>query len=194
MISNKKIQKLSFAQKLLWVFGLCFFAMPTFANAFNYINGVSEAIIITQDVAMALGLSLFLGGLFKLKKYGEMRTFMSTQMSLSRPLGMLIGGVALLCLPLVTSTLLSAIWGTSSLIAYPVVPNPQAQEIIFGIILTIRLVGVMGVMRGIILLSRAGGEQSQPGSIGKAVLHLVGGLMCLNIMSVWNIFDNLLSF
>ena len=38
---------------------------------------------IMQTLAVLIGLTLFVGGMFQLKRYGEMRTMMSSQMSIS---------------------------------------------------------------------------------------------------------------
>ena len=66
---------------------------------------------IMQTLAILIGLALFVGGMFQLKRYGEMRTMMSSQMSIAGPLMTLIAGVAMLCAPLMIGTALVSFWG-----------------------------------------------------------------------------------
>lgn len=143
--------------------------------------------ILAQDVAIAGGLGLMVGAFFRFKRYGEQRTFMSAQMTLARPLAMLIGGVALLATPVTINTLLLAFWGSSSPLAYPVLSDANSTEAIQVAIALIRFVGLLGAIRGIFLFTKVGGEQGQPGMVGKATLHIVGGLLCLHILNVYDI-------
>lgn len=171
-------------QRILTFFLLFTFASPIFADSYNLMIAVRYTSIILQSIAIALGVSLLLAAFFKFKRYGEMRTFMSQQMSIAKPLGMMIAGVSLLCLPMVINTLRLAIFGVDSPLAYPAISGPESTQMIKPVIGLVRIVGVIGIMRGLTLVSRAGGEQAQPGTLGKAILHLVGGVMCLHITDV----------
>src|SRR3990167_1208310 len=189
---NKKY--ISWHSRMITWIGLFIFASPTFADSYNLMIGVRYTSIILQSVAIGLGVALMLGSLLKFKRYGESRTFMSQQSSIGRPVGMLISAVCLLCFPLVINTLRLSIFGDVSPLAYPAMSSPESNQMIKPVIALIRIVGIIGIMRGIILMSRAGGEQAQPGSIGKAMLHIIGGLMCVQILYVWNIMGFLFSF
>ncbi len=160
-------------------------------NSFHLTQSLMQVAVIAQDFGIIMGLGLFAGGLFKLKRYGEMRTMMSSQMTIAKPLFMMFSGIALICLPVMTATLLQAIWGTSSPLAYPVYSSYDFESLMTPIIVFIRLVGVFGIIRGFILLSRAGNEQGQPGQVGKAILHLVGGIMCVHIIGVSQLIENI---
>lgn len=177
---------------------LCLFAMPALAEGTYSNDHMMYAIywgtILVQDISIAGGLGLMIGSFFRFKRYGEQRTFMSSQMTLAKPLIMLIGGVALLATPVTVNTLLLAFWGSSSPLSYPVLSDANATEAVEVGIALIRFVGLIGVIRGIFLFTRAGGEQSQPGTIGKATLHLLGGLLCLHIINVWDIIAYILDF
>lgn len=189
-----QLQKKAFSHQLLLLIALCAFASPTFADSYHLMRSVYYGDIIIQSVAIALGISLFLGALFRLKKYGESRTMMSQQMTLARPLAMMLAGVCLLCLPVMTKTLIMSIWGSTSPLAYPVMSSPEAQDMIMPVIALVRLVGAIGVVRGFMLISRVGGESAQPGTLGKALLHLLGGIMCIQIMSVYDIMAWIFNF
>ena len=90
-------------------------------------DGINPTILMTnlgilgnifQSIAIATGLSLFLTGWFKLKRYAEMRTFMSYQLSIASPLLMIVAGVSLLCFPLFIKTALLNFWSNTSPLKY----------------------------------------------------------------------------
>jgi intracellular multiplication protein IcmC len=137
---------------------------------------------IFQTIAVLMGLGLFMGSIFKLKRYGEMRTMMSHQMTIAAPLMMMLGGIMLLCLPFVLHTALLNFWASNNPMRYVPSGSPW-EQIIPAIVIFVRLIGVGAFMRGIVLFSRAGGEHGQQGMMAKAVLHMLGGLLCVNIVA-----------
>jgi len=148
---------------------------------------------IFQDVAIIIGLSLFLFGLFRLKRYAEARTMMSHQMTIAAPLMLLLGGVMFLCLPMVLSTALFNFWSTTSPLSYQP-GNDAYDELMPPVIMFVRLIGVGSFMRGILLFSRVGGEQSQPGTLGRACTHLLGGLLCVHILGLVILLKEIMGF
>lgn len=136
---------------------------------------------IIQSISIIMGLGLFMAGIFKLKRYGEMRTMMSHHMTIAAPLLMLVGGVMLLCLPFVLHTALLNFWSSSNPAQYS--PSGSSwEQMIPAVVVFVRLIGVGAFMRGLVLFSRAGGEQSQHGTMSKALLHILGGILCVNIV------------
>ena len=138
--------------------------------------------VIFQDISIIMGLGLFMFGLFRLKRYAEARTMMSHQMTIAGPLMLLIGGTMFLCFPLVLRTALFNFWSTTH-------PNPMAyaggdsyEQLIPPIVIFVRLIGVGSFMRGVLLFSRVGGEQSQPGTLSKACIHMFAGILCIHIL------------
>ena len=121
---------------------------------------------ILQAVSILMGLGLFVGGVFVLKRWGEMRTFMSYQLSLAWPLGMMICGVFLIALPTVISTGVYALWSQSSALRYTGTDTGWGQYMP-PLLLFVRLIGVDAIIRGILLFSRTGSHNSQPGMVGK---------------------------
>ncbi len=165
---------------------------PVFAMDSSHLTeGLGTIATITQDFGVAMGVCLFITCLFKFKRYGEARTMMSYQHTAIKPLVMLFCSVCLMCLPLFMQTMLLALWGSSSPLAYPDFMDANENAMMQPLIQFARLVGIMGVMRGLMLLSRAGGEQGQPGGVGKAVLHIIGGLLCVNIYTVYELLYDL---
>ena len=148
---------------------------------------------IFQDAAIVMGISLFMFGLFRLKRYAEARTMMSHHMTIAAPLMLMLGGVMFLCLPLVLGTALLNFWSTTSPLRYQV-GNDAYDQLMPPVIMFVRLLGVGSFMRGILLLSRVGGEQSQAGSMGRACTHLLGGLLCMHILGVVQLLREIMGF
>ncbi len=174
--------------RLLLVALLSLAASPALAYSNDHMMyAIYWGTILVQDFSIAAGLCLMIASFFRFKRYGEQRTFMSSQMTIAKPLAMLVGGIALLATPVTVDTLLLAFWGSSSPLAYPVLSDANSTEAIEVAIALIRFVGLLGVIRSIVLFTRLGGEQSAPGTAGKACLHMLGGLLCLHVMNVYYI-------
>ncbi len=148
---------------------------------------------IVQSVTVLMGVGLFMMGIFRLKRYGEMRTFMSHQMTIASPLLMMFGGIALLCLPLVLRTALLNFWSTSNPLHYEG-PLSSWELLIPPIIVFVRLIGVGAFIRGVLLFSRCGSEQGHQGMMGRALLHILGGMLCVHILGTVRLLKEILGF
>lgn len=147
---------------------------------------------ILQSIATLLGVVMTIGGLFQLKKYGETRTMMSSQQSASGPLMLLLSGGILLTLPSFIGTALLTFWGNSiSPMHYPDSTGGYAS-LLPAILMFVRLIGVGSFIRGVVLLSRSAGHQSQPGTLAKAIIHIMGGILCLHIGATLSLLSNIL--
>lgn len=137
-----------------------------------------------STVAIMLGVGLFMGSLFQLKRYGEMRTFMSHQMTLWAPLAMMFAGILLLILPFTVTTALRAFWGEgqTSPLAYVGSGQHDIDVYIPVVLMLVRVVGVGAIMRACFMISKTGGHGGQPGQLGKALIHLFGGILCVHVM------------
>lgn len=172
---------------------LCLFTSPAWAVDGNHLmSSLQQGTIIVQDIAILMGLAFLVGGLFKMKRYGEARTFMSQQVTLAKPLASLIVGTALLCVPVATNTILAAFWGSANPLPFPQLVGP-GDMMAKSIIMLVRFIGLLGLIRGIVLFSRVGGEQSQPGTAGKALLHIFGGILCLHVLNTYYLLKYIIS-
>jgi intracellular multiplication protein IcmC len=139
---------------------------------------------ILNYIAILMGLGLFLGGMFKLKRYGEMRTFMSHQMTIWAPIAMIFSGVLLLLLPVTITTSLQAFFGSGQTL--PLSYHGETTHNIDAYIPVvngfIRLIGVGAIMRACMLFSKTGQVGGQPGVMAKALMHLFGGILCVHIV------------
>lgn len=145
------------------------------------LHNFSTLATILETVAIIMGISLFLGGFFVLKRYGETRTFMSYHMTLAWPGLMMLGGILFLLLPTIIATGLNAFWGTWNPLTYDGTGKGWDAYVPV-VIVFVRLIGVGSIMRAIMLFSRAGAQGHQPGSNGRALIHFFSGIMLVHIL------------
>lgn len=140
---------------------------------------------ILQAIAIGIGVGLVLSGFFKLMRYGQMRSFMSQQMSLMGPMALIVSGVFMLSIPTTIHLFLSTVWTNTNPIRYQS-SGASWDEIFVAIKMFVRVLGVIAIMRGILLLSRLG-SQGQPGTAGKAGMYIFGGILSVHIQGTIDI-------
>ena len=148
---------------------------------------------ILQSIGIIMGVALIVGAFFQLKRYGEMRTFMSHQMTLAGPLATMLAGVFMLTLPTTLSTFIYAFWSTSNPMHYE--GGTQGWDAYIPVVIVfVRLIGVGAFMRGVVLMSRVGSSHgSQPGTLPRALLHIIGGILCMHIVGTYDLLENILN-
>ena len=139
-----------------------------------------------------LGVVFITVGVFKFKRYGEMRTQMSAQMTILNPLMPFLVGVCLLNFPDFIAYTVGSIYDSPNPLVYKGATTGYRQYI-KPVIILVRLIGVGAMIRGLVLLSRAGGAQSQAGSVGKAIMHILGGALAYNILKTIDLVKNIFS-
>lgn len=68
---------------------------------------------------------------------------------------------------------------------------PNWDEVIDPVMKIMQVIGLVALIRGISSLTRLAG-QSQPGVLGKAVVHIVGGTLAINIYGTVDVIQNTL--
>ena len=154
-----------------------------YAQAQAMLHNLTTIANILNVIAILMGLSLFLAGLFQFKKYGEARSQMSSQHSIAGPLALITSGVFLLILPYTITTALLAFFGPGQTMPLQYQGNTtQDIDVYIPVVLMfIRLIGVGAIIRALVLCSKLG-SQGQPGTLGKAMMHLLGGILCVHIL------------
>lgn len=150
-------------------------------DAQNLVTNLNILSGILNNGAIFMGWAMFFAAIFKFKRYGEMRTMMSMHINIMAPLSMMIASVFLLMFPTFLSSILFWFW-SHSVDTNPTPSNSGYEQYFLPIVMFIRIIGVVSIIRGILLLSRAGAQQGQPGQIGKAGMHVLGGVLCVHIM------------
>ena len=147
--------------------------LTTFVTAFCYLSGFFFAF----------------RALYRLKEYGEMRTMMASQTDLRVPFAILALGVALIFSPHAIKVGLTSIYGTGTLMEYE---GRSSSWSLMGetIVAVVQFVGGVAFLRGLFILHKASTQPGQPGTFAKAMTHLLGGVVALNIVQTVHIFFN----
>lgn len=160
------------------------FAVST--NMESMITNLSESLpnlmrLITA-IGYVLGMYFIIKGVIGLKHFGDSRTSGKDDLGgLKGPFTMIFVGAALLFLPSSVQTGISTFWENVSPLAYEPEQKDSWNTLIKNIFLIIQVIGTIAFIRGLIILSKVGGEQQQQGGFGKALAHIIGGIMCINM-------------
>jgi intracellular multiplication protein IcmC len=146
----------------------------------NIVGQLPSVMRLITSIAFVMGMYFVFYGLLKLKQFGEARTQMSSEHHLKGPLIFLVVGALLLYLPSSVQVGLSTFWSTPSPYGY-LQETDQWSEFFANCFLIIQIFGTIAFIRGLIVLSHLGGHGGQPGTFGKGITHIIGGLFCINI-------------
>jgi intracellular multiplication protein IcmC len=153
----------------------------------SFVQNIGYAAGLAEGVSVIAGIGLILGGIFALKRYGEQRSMMGQQHTLGKPLLLIICGSVLLLLPEMIPVFVSSIF--VNLQDDSAGQNWHMQ----GLYMFIRFLGLCSVIRGIIMLSKTGGQGGQPGARGKAFVHIFGGILLLHVETVKDLLTSFFS-
>lgn len=150
----------------------------------NLKEQVPSLISLVTALAYVMGFFFTYKGLVELKKFGEQRTMMGGEHHLTGPLIYLFVGAMLIYLPSSVYTGLYTIWGEGyTPYAYDTESGDAFSIMQDTVYLIVQLVGVISFMRGLVLLTHMGSGQGggQPGTFGRALAHIIAGILCINL-------------
>jgi len=146
----------------------------------NLSKAIPNLLALVTSIAYVLGMFFTIKGIYELKAYGESRAAGSQQHGLSGPLIYLGVGSALFYLPSSIQVALSTFWQSWSPIVYVNELKDPWQDLINSILLIVQLLGVVAFIRGLVLLTHLS-SSGQPGTFGRAITHIIGGVLCINM-------------
>lgn len=79
---------------------------------------------------------------------------------------------------------LQTLFGYSSPLSYSSDAS-STESLVTSVVTIMQVVGVIAFIRGLLLLNGAGSPGAQPGSVGKGLTFVVGGLLAINIYGTW---------
>lgn len=140
------------------------------------------------------GFALFIIAIFKLKAHGENlgRGGSVGHHGLFGPIIYAFVATCLVYFPTIVSVGTNTFMpggGDGGPLAYPGdgIAGSDYESLYRAVIEIIKLVGVIAFFRGWLLLSKLGNGQAQQGTLPKSLLHLVGGVLAVNIVTTWDI-------
>ncbi|MDQ2993511.1 MAG: hypothetical protein M3R00_00975 [Pseudomonadota bacterium] len=159
----------------------------------NIAQSVPGVVQLTFGACYVVGVFEVMRAIYKLKRYAQGTSMMSQEASLAKPVVTLFIGVGCIYLPTLMGSILTTLWATDSVIAYPEATSDPWIAVTKPLILVLRAFGLISIVRGWLQLAKMGGEgATQPGTVPKAVMHILGGICAWNIVGLWNVIQNTL--
>ncbi|HSW71433.1 MAG TPA: hypothetical protein VLH77_05585 [Gammaproteobacteria bacterium] len=146
----------------------------------NFATAVPNLMRLVTAVSYVMGMFFVVAAIMGMKHFGEMRTMMSQEHGVTGPVVEFLVGAALLYLPSTIRTSLSTFWVSTNPYAYLTVAPDQYTTFTNACYSIVQLVGVIAFIRGLLILKKVGGGKSQE-TFGKAMAHLGGGILCINL-------------
>lgn len=146
----------------------------------NIVKQLPDVTRLVTAFAYVAGMVFVLRAVVALKHAGEMRTMMSQEHSMKRPMIFMFVGVMLLYLPSAVQTGLSTFWTEPNPYGYLEKQDEWAQ-FYNACFMIVQLVGVIAFIRGMMQLTQLAGHGGHQGAFGKAMAHIIGGIFCINI-------------
>ncbi len=159
-------------------------------NIQSQLPAILNLIVATSYVC---GVSLFVIGVMKLKAYGQQTVMTSTHANFIGPLTYIIVGSVLFYFPTMVEVGVQTFWGygLESVLQYPNTGGLNFDNLINPIIDIIRIVGYIAFLRGWMILAKLG-NHAPPGTLAKGIIHIIGGVLAINVVGTWQVFVNTL--
>lgn len=169
-------------------------------QATNILNNIANNLIPVQRLvtgaAYIIGLAFAFKAIYTLKTYGESRSSMmsSSNSSLKEPIIYLIVAGLFIYFPTGLAVMLQTTFGSSAITQYAPTTSNTGLGGVVGRPLTIiiQTIGVIAFVRGWILIARTASTGQPPGGTGKGLMHVVGGILAMNIVATLEIINNTL--
>lgn len=132
------------------------------------------------------GTYLIFGSVYRLKEYGEQRMQSSGHTDLRKIMAGMFVGAALLYLPVTIETSMTTVFGSDTVTAYQQ-GSTGWDDLLTTIISIVQFVGAVAIVRGLFQLHKAGSAHAQPDNFTKGIVHIIGGIVALNIVGASHI-------
>ncbi len=163
------------------------------------LTNLDQSLPYVQDMVFAVayvgGMLFIFRALYSLKVYGEMRTMMATQSHLWTPISLFIAGAFLLYLPTAIHYTQQTVFDKSgNILAYSSVGGGSWRAGMQVVMDIVRVVGLIAFVRGWFILGSSGQQGMQGNTVGKALTHVLGGILAFNISETTQIVANTFGF
>jgi len=141
-----------------------------------------------------IGFAFAMRGVYYLKAYGEMRTMMASSTSLKTPVAFFIVAAVLIYIPTGFKVISQTVFGYSSPLAYSDVTSGMNPVVLHAITGLISIIGLIAFIRGWLILVANAEHPGGQATLGKALTHIIGGLLAMNVLGVVDIIWNTFGF
>lgn len=177
-------------------------AAPTVDQMFaNFSGSAIQLFKFVFIAAMFIGLLLAGKGFFSLKEYAD--GLNGGRASLKKPLVTMLVGILLFSIGnsmnMATLTLTLGNFSGTNVMSEGILSGgaaslPGAAAAIKGILLFVKLIGLIAAVRGFLMIYRIGEGQGGNHNIGTALTHIFGGAAAVNIEATYNMLKNTVGF
>lgn len=141
---------------------------------------------LVSAASYLFGMVFILRGVYQLKVYGDMKTMMSTQTNIKATLMLFLVGAVLIFSQSMFQSLMVSTFGNPQITPLSYSTDSSGPGVSTRVILEIvQLVGFVSFIRGWIYLTQA--SQGGHSNFGKAMTHIIGGLLAINIQGASNV-------
>lgn len=159
---------------------------------------VTNIELLITAFAFVAGIFMIAKGLMMYRAFGQHITQMSQRGEMAGPAVYILVGAMLVYIPSTINMGLTTIFsgnvtlgttkGANQLITYSSTSAfTQWQELSVVIVNYLKLLGLIAFIRGWFILSKMSAPGQQPGTAGKGVTHLIGGVLLMNVVDSINI-------
>lgn len=141
---------------------------------------------MANGFAYLFGFGIIIKAIWDLKKY-TLGVSMVAQNDIRPTLVHLAVGAALIFVPSTIKSLLATFYGTDVITGYTHLPDTTWQVASNTLIIFMQFIGLVAVVRGLLHLYKAAHGQSQQNGFTKGIIHLIGGVLSLNIIQTKDI-------
>jgi intracellular multiplication protein IcmC len=177
--------------------------MSTYASILdNLTPSLLQIQKLVSGAAYLIGVMFLIKGIMALKHAGEGKSHMSQGHTMKEPILYLISGAMLLYLPTAMDVILQTVYGSDEILSYnelqggnPIIDVLFGSSGLFGggLVIFIQLIGLIAFVRGWVMLAKSASQQGgHQGGLGKAAMHIFGGILAINIVQTINIINNTL--
>lgn len=170
----------------------------------NLSNSFDMLVHLVVAISYVTGVSLVVRGIMMYKVFATQTMASAHKGEFAGPLVFIIVGSVLIYFPSTLNTTLNTLFvgvdqnslsTASQMIGYQSISNNEQWTRIADVVIKyVKLVGLIAFVRGWVILSKMGHAGSQPGSVAKGIIHVVGGILLVNIVDTFNILAKTLGY
>lgn len=176
--------------------GAVLFSMPVCAQSPRILQVESILVNLQEQIPYLIqfttafcylsGIFFSMQAMYHLKAYGEMRTMMAVQTDLRGPMLSLCVASSLFFLPSIFRIGLVSFYGNGEILLYEE-QGSSWDHMLLTIISLVQFVGGVAFIRGLYIFHKLGHGQAQPGTFSKGFVHIIAGVIALNIVGAYQI-------
>jgi intracellular multiplication protein IcmC len=170
-----------------------------YTEATSVLSNLAASLLPVQELvtgaAYLMGISFSMKALMTLKTHGEQRSSGAASSMKEASVYMFVAAM-LLYYPTAVEVVMNSTFGYSSVLAYS---SNSAMGTMLGdesigasLTIIIQTTGLFAFIRGWLLIARSASSGQGPGGLGKGLMHVLGGILGMNIVGTIEVFYNTL--